>query len=165
MSRESLDQRDLRRAFGRFATGVTVVTASLPTEEKIGFTVNSFASVSIEPPLISWNCRRSARNLGAFLNARHFAVNVLADDQQALSRQFADPSSDRFTGVTTQPGVGGVPLIAGCIANFECERWSTVEAGDHIIFIGKVLRYAYTEQPPLIFLNGSYVSCAAPQVA
>jgi flavin reductase (DIM6/NTAB) family NADH-FMN oxidoreductase RutF len=164
MSIESFDQRDLRRAFGCFATGVTVVTAALPSGQRIGLTANSFASVSIEPPLISWNYRRSAQSLGVLLATKHFAVNVLAADQQALSRQFADPTVDRFSGVSTRPGYGGVPLIAGCIATFECERWATVDAGDHIIFIGRVLRYSHTERTPLIFLGGSYARPAALEV-
>lgn len=151
------DTRDLRKAFGRFATGVTVVTAALPDGQRIGITANSFTSVSMTPPLVSWNYRREALGLAAFMQASHFAVHVLGQHQMHLSPQFASPVADRFAGVAVSEGLGGVPLIDGCAATFECRAWSTVDAGDHVIILGEVLRYTHTDAAPLVFHGGSYL--------
>ena len=159
MTSASHPNLDLRKAFGSFATGVTVITTCVGGQP-VGFTANSFASVSMEPPLISWNYRKSAFGVAAFLEAEHFAVNVLGVDQQALSRQFASPVGERFAGVSLREGLGGVPVIEGCSATFECRRWSTLDAGDHVIFIGEVLRYAHAALPPLVFHGGNYARLA-----
>ncbi|MBN9408597.1 MAG: flavin reductase family protein [Burkholderiales bacterium] len=151
------DARDLRKAFGRFATGVTVVTAALPDGRRVGITANSFTSVSMSPPLVSWNYRRDAFGLALLMQASHFAVHVLAEDQMHLSPQFASPVPDRFAGVSVSEGLGGVPLIDGCGATFECRLWSTFEAGDHVIIVGEVLRYTHSDAPPLVFHAGSYL--------
>lgn len=152
------DSKDLRRAFGRFATGVTVVTTVLSDGQLIGITANSFASVSLSPPLISWNYRRQARACEAFMRAEHFAVHVLAQDQQHLSPQFAAPVADRFAGVDIESGIGGVPLIPDCAATFECRLWSTVDAGDHVIILGEVKRFTHNDALPLVFHGGSYAA-------
>ncbi|VFR32550.1 Nitrilotriacetate monooxygenase component B [plant metagenome] len=159
------DARDLRKAFGRFATGVTVVTTLLPDGQRIGVTANSFTSVSISPPLISWNYRREALGLAAFLQAPHFAVHVLGQHQLHLSPQFASPVADRFVGVELETGFGGVPLIKDCAATFECCQWSTVDAGDHVILLGQVLRYMHSDAPPLVFHAGGYLQWPQAQCA
>ncbi|MGA0571318.1 flavin reductase family protein [Variovorax sp. VNK109] len=151
------DTRDLRRAFGRFATGVTVVTAALPDGQRIGVTANSFTSVSMSPPLISWNYRRDARGLPLFMEAGHFAIHVLGQHQMHLSPRFASALPDRFDGVPLSEGWGGAPLIDGCSATFECRKWSIVEAGDHVIILGEVLRYSHTDCTPLVFHGGDYL--------
>lgn len=151
------DVRSLRKAFGRFATGVTVVTSTLSDGQRIGVTANSFTSVSMEPPLISWNYRRDALGFAAFLQAPHFAVHVLTEHQAHLSPKFAAPVPDRFEDVDVETGIGGVPLIKDCGATFECHLWSTVEAGDHVIIIGEVMRYTHNDLPPLVFHAGSYL--------
>lgn len=150
---------DLRKAFGSFATGVTIVT-TCAGKQPVGFTANSFASVSMEPPLLSWNYRKAAHGVAAFLEAEYFAIHVLGLDQQHLSTQFASPVVERFAGLSLREGLGGIPVIEGCSATFECRRWSTVDAGDHVIFIGEVLRYAHDALPPLVFHGGNYARLA-----
>lgn len=161
----SFDPRDLRKAFGRFATGVTVITAALPGGRRFGVTANSFTSVSLSPPLVSWNYRLAALGLPAFLQARHFAIHVLAEGQMFLAQRFASGMVDRFEGVPIKTGLGDVPLIEGCNAVFQCSRWSTVEAGDHMIILGEVLRYDHRDAPPLLFHSGGYVQCSRAEVA
>jgi len=157
------DPRLLRQAFGRYATGVTVVTARLSDGKQIGVTANSFTSVSMSPPLISWNYRRDAFGYEAFLGARHFAVHVLGHHQRHLSPQFASAVADRFKDVELDEGLGGVPLIRDCGATFECRQWSTVEAGDHVIILGEVLRFTHNDTAPLVFHAGSYLQLPAAQ--
>jgi 3-hydroxy-9,10-secoandrosta-1,3,5(10)-triene-9,17-dione monooxygenase reductase component len=161
MTSTAINPLDLRKAFGRFATGVTVVTTCVQGEP-LGFTANSFASVSMAPPLVSWNYRKAAFGLSHFLAAEYFAVNVLGLDQQHLSTQFATGSGPRFAGVSVRAGLGQVPVIEGCSATFECRLRDTLEAGDHVIFVGEVLRYEHDERPPLVFHAGGYSRLAAP---
>jgi flavin reductase (DIM6/NTAB) family NADH-FMN oxidoreductase RutF len=161
---DALDPLDLRRAFGRFATGVAVVTFRLDDGRRVGITVNSFASVSLAPPLVSWNYRRASPHLDAVLACRHFVVHVLAAEQIELSRRMAQPAPDKFAGLPLQDGVGGTPRLPGSLATFECEAWKTVEAGDHIIFLGRVLRYEHTDGEPLMFVNGRYAPSVQPSV-
>lgn len=157
---QDFDPRDLRRAFGRFATGVTVVTFRLPDGRRVGLTANSFASVSLDPPLVSWNYRRASPHLHALTGCRHFLVHVLAAEQIDLSQRMAMPAADKFAGLVVESGVGGTPRIPGSLATFECEMWKTVDAGDHVIFLGKVVRYEHTEGDPLVFVNGGYALSA-----
>ena len=159
----SFDPRDLRRAFGRFATGVTVVTFRIADGRRVGLTANSFASVSLDPPLVSWNYRRASPHLEAVLACRHFVVHVLAADQVDLSQRMARPAEDKFAGLPLQDGLGGTPRIPGSLATFECELWKTVDAGDHVIFLGKVVRYEHADGEPLVFVNGRYAGAAAPR--
>jgi flavin reductase (DIM6/NTAB) family NADH-FMN oxidoreductase RutF len=156
MTEQPFDDRDLRRAFGRFATGVTVITTMLDDGQKIGFTANSFASVSLDPPLVSWNYKRMSPNLAVLLQAKHFLINVLAADQIDISQQMSRPALDKFVGIPIDQGLGGAPRIKGSLATFECELWQTLEAGDHVIFLGRVLRYHHGDGEPLLFMNGAY---------
>ncbi|RYY92043.1 MAG: flavin reductase, partial [Comamonadaceae bacterium] len=117
-----------------------------------------FASVSLDPPLVSWNYRRASPHLEAVLACRHFAVHVLAAGQVELSRRMARPADDKFEGLSLQEGLGGTPCIAGTLATFECETWKTVDAGDHVLFLGRVLRYGHADGEPLVFVNGRYAS-------
>jgi 3-hydroxy-9,10-secoandrosta-1,3,5(10)-triene-9,17-dione monooxygenase reductase component len=164
MHGEERGPEEIRTALGRFATGVTVVTTAVDGR-RLGFTANSFASVSIAPPLVSWNHRRAAYRVADFLAAEHFAIHVLSIDQQEISRQFAAPLGERFAGLPVDEGIGGVPLIGDCSATFECRKWATLEAGDHIIFVGEVLRYRHDDLPPLLFHGGSYSRLASAPCA
>ncbi len=152
----NFDTSDLRRAFGRFATGVTVITTVLADGRKMGFTANSFASVSLDPPLVSWNYRRASPHLEVLLQARHFLIHVLSAAQIDISHQMSRPADDKFVGVPIDQGIGGAPRIQGSLATFECERYRTIEAGDHMIFLGKVVRYSHAEGQPLVFMDGRY---------
>lgn len=151
---------ELRRAFGHFATGVTVVTTLDARGRRVGMTANSFASLSLEPPLVLWSLANSSTNHAAFLAARYFAIHVLAAGQDALARQFASRAGDRFAGVAVESGCRGVPLLADFHARFECEMHAQHEGGDHTIFVGRVLRVAERPGEPLLFHRGRYAGVA-----
>jgi flavin reductase (DIM6/NTAB) family NADH-FMN oxidoreductase RutF len=152
------DARDLRRAFGHFATGVTIVTTLDASGNPCGFTANSFTSVSIDPPLLLVNIARSAFGCDAFTGSRGFAVNILAANQRDLSNRFARAGTDKFANQDWHAAVTGSPIIDEVVAWFDCEHFEQVDAGDHIILIGRVLQYAYNTHAPLGFCRGAYVS-------
>ena len=166
--------RDFRAALGMFATGVTIVTARTASGELAGLTASSFNSVSLDPPLVLWSLGRAAGSMAAFSNGQHYAINVLATDQQALAERFAARDVDRWQGVDFVEGVSGAPLLTGCVATFECFNRSQYTEGDHVIFVGEVERCTrnssaspllyhggrfYTEHP----LLGSQADTTAPQ--
>ena len=164
MSQNPNDNRALRNALGRFATGIAVVTAIDPDGHPIGLTVNSFSAVSLNPPLVLWCLDNGSHNLEAFRRASHHAITILAADQQDLSNRFATWPTDRFAGLPWQPGLGGAPLLPGACASFEVANETAHLAGDHTIFIGRVERF--TEAPdraPLLYFGGGYRHLAATQ--
>lgn len=149
--------RELRAALGRFATGVTIVTCRDADGSAVGLTCNSFNALSLEPPLVLWSLRQSSSSLAAFMAAPCFAVNVLAEDQIELSRRFAgSATSDKFGDGVWHDGAGGAPMLVGAAAVFECETISRQEAGDHRLFIGRVLHLSDASLPPLVFHGGRY---------
>ncbi len=148
--------RKLRSALGAFATGVTVVTARCPEGRTAGLTINSFSSLSLDPPLVLWCLANTAPSRSVFLNASHFAIHVLADDQAHLSKRFSTSLADKFAGLELTRALGGAPAFGGVAALFECERHHTYSGGDHIIFIGQIERYHHSERPPLVFHSGRY---------
>lgn len=150
------DQRPLRTALSRFATGVTVITTQTPGGKLEGLTANSFAALSLDPPLVLWSIRLSAPSLPSFLSANSFAINVLAAEQRSLSIHFATPCVDKFEDVSFSAGLGGCPVLPDSLALFECNIEDTVEAGDHLIFIGRVVRATYRQGKPLLFSGGEY---------
>ena len=163
---ERFDRRDFRRALGQFATGVTVVTARASDGRKVGVTVNSFSSVSLDPPLILWSLARQTASFSDFSNATHFAVNVLEAKQHHLSRQFSTPLPDKFAGVDFIEGRAGVPILKGVIAQFVCRKVKQHDGGDHVIFVGEVEEYKYEDGEPLVFHSGRYrVATRHPDIA
>ncbi|HET9642809.1 MAG TPA: flavin reductase family protein [Burkholderiaceae bacterium] len=146
----------LRAALGRFATGVTIVTCIDTSGDPVGMTVNSFSALSLEPPLVLWSLRKSSPSAGAFSAAGHFAINVLAESQVDLSRRFASAVPDKFGFGAWNPGVGQAPVLTGATAVFECETVSSQEAGDHVLFVGRVLHFSEAALPPLLFHGGRY---------
>ncbi|MEM7696048.1 MAG: flavin reductase family protein [Pseudomonadota bacterium] len=160
MTNDPLDPRALRRTFGDFATGVTIVTCLGPDGAPVGMTANSFASVSLDPPLVLWSVDRKARSCPAFEAASAFAFSILAEDQVALSNRFAKPGADKFAEVMVVTGRGGVPLIDGAAAHIECVPENTVGAGDHLTMIGRVVRHARYDRPGLTFAQGRYGTIA-----
>ena len=152
------DPRDFRNALGLFATGVTIVTTKTLAGEAIGLTANSFSSVSLSPPLVLWSLSLRSPNLPNFLQATHFAINVLACDQIQLSQRFSRPIANKFEGVAHGFGVHGMPLINGAAAQFECRTEARHYSGDHVIFIGHVLHYSYAERPVLGYFRGRYAA-------
>jgi flavin reductase (DIM6/NTAB) family NADH-FMN oxidoreductase RutF len=155
-----LDRREFRDALGWFATGVTVITTRSPAGELVGFTANSFTSVSLDPPLVLWSQSLYAQSLPAFQEASHFVVNVLAADQVELARRFAGPHDNRFLDVAHIVPHHGAPVIDGCAAHFECRNEARYYGGDHIIFLGRVEHYVYTQRPTLMFCRGEFIRAA-----
>ncbi len=163
---ERFDRRDFRRALGQFATGVTVVTTCAPDGRRVGITVNSFASVSLDPPLVLWSIARQATNFEEFISATHFAVNVLEAGQHHLSRRFSTPMADKFAGVDCEHGPCGLPLLQGASARFICRTVQQYDGGDHVILLGEVEAYSWAEAEPLVFHSGRYrVATRHPEVA
>jgi flavin reductase (DIM6/NTAB) family NADH-FMN oxidoreductase RutF len=152
----AIDPRDFRTALGTYATGVTIITAVAADGKPYGLTCNSFASVSLNPPLVLWSLGMFSQGLSVFQNASHFAVNVLGASQQALASKFAKSSEDKFAGVVWKPGLGKAPVIADSVASFQCRAVSRYYGGDHVIFLGAVEAYAYTRREPLLFARGGY---------
>jgi flavin reductase (DIM6/NTAB) family NADH-FMN oxidoreductase RutF len=149
--------RDLRDTLGCFATGVTVLTTLASDGEPIGVTISSFNAVSLNPPLILWSLACDSPRLAAFRCASHYAVNVLAANQQWVSDTFASRDDDRFGGVAVRSGLAGVPLIEGCSAWLECRNEAQYPGGDHLVFIGRVERHARSKfAEPLVFHAGRY---------
>ncbi len=146
----------LRRALGRFTTGVTIVSCVDSGGGFVGLTVNSFGSLSLAPPLVHWALRQNSPSLAAFEAAPRFAVNVLSESQVDLSRRFAARRGDKFDDGPWAMGPHGAPVLAGCAAVFECEAVSQLPAGDHHLFIGRVLACSESALPPLVFQAGHY---------
>lgn len=154
----AIDPKALRNAFGAFATGVTVITTRQDDGTPRGFTANSFTSVSLDPPLLLVCLAKSAHSATTFATAPHFAVNVLAEDQKAVSGLFASREASKFSQCAWHTGTGDVPLIDGALAQFVCAREYLVDAGDHLILIGRVVDFATAEGNPLGYFKGRYFS-------
>jgi flavin reductase (DIM6/NTAB) family NADH-FMN oxidoreductase RutF/flavin-dependent dehydrogenase len=153
---EKFDRRGFRRALGQFATGVAIVSARGRDARPVGLTVNSFSSVSLDPPLVLWSLSKHSPSYADFAAATHFAINVLAADQHHLSRKFSTPMTDKFAGVDYTDGLAGCPLLDGATAHFICRRVREFDGGDHVIFLGEVEDYQWREGEPLIFHSGRY---------
>ena len=152
---------ELRRAFGRFPTGIAVVTTLAADGAPYGITINSFASVSMQPPIVSWNVIRGCKAHLMIRQAQRFVVNVLAEHQRAIAQQMAQPRADRFSGIAHRASAGGLPLLDGTVASFECALLSTVEAGDHDIVLGQVDRFEHRDGAPLVYWSGDYAQTTA----
>jgi len=152
----SFDSSTFRRTLGMFATGITVITARAKDGSLIGLTVSSFNSVSLNPPLIVWSLANTSTVRAVLEDCAYYAVNVLADDQEAISNLFASKAADRFAGVDWEPGLGGAPVLAGCCAVFEVRNTLRYPGGDHLIFVGEVERCDRADRAPLLFFNGQY---------
>lgn len=152
----NLDARRLRQALGSFPTGVCLVTTVGDDGKREGMTINSFASVSLTPPLVLWSIREDTRSSDVFLASRHFIISVLAADQQALAGHFARPAADKFAAYEDcfAPGLGGCPRLRGSTATFECAVYSRHREGDHIILVGKVEAFDSGDAAPLVFHAG-----------
>ena len=156
----ALEPKAFRAALGSFATGVTVITARAADGTPVGLTANSFNSVSLDPPMVLWSLAKKSHSLPVFTTATHWAVHVLAADQEALSGRFARSGEDKFAGLAVEHGVGGVPLLEGCAARFQCRTAFQQEGGDHIIFVGEVMAFDREERAPLVFHAGRYALAA-----
>lgn len=155
MGESTMDVRELRNCFGRFATGVTVVTCA-HEQGKHGLTANSFTSVSLDPPLVLVSVDRRTKAL-PYLKNNHFTVNILRDSQQDTAMHFAgrpqDPAPFEWDGTR----------IKGSLAYMECEPWAEYDGGDHVLFVGKVVRFNYEDGEPLAYYSGKFTKVAPQQ--
>jgi 3-hydroxy-9,10-secoandrosta-1,3,5(10)-triene-9,17-dione monooxygenase reductase component len=145
-----------RQCLGKFATGVTVVTCRDAAGQPCGITANSFSSVSLDPPLVLWNIAKVSRSLRAYLDAEHFAINVLSEKQQTISSRFARSEENLFDGIDFQDSQFNVPLLADTISCFECRNHAVHDCGDHHIIIGEVVGFRSADIEPLVFYAGHY---------
>jgi 3-hydroxy-9,10-secoandrosta-1,3,5(10)-triene-9,17-dione monooxygenase reductase component len=159
-SASAFDPTEFRKALGAFATGVTIITTRTADGTPLGLTANSFNSVSLNPPLVLWSLANTSMSIETFKTAPHWAVHVLASDQEALSGRFARRGEDKFSGLDVDTGVGGIPLLRGCTARFQCKTAFQYEGGDHVIFVGEVVSFDRADSSPLVFHGGKYAHAA-----
>lgn len=159
---QAFDTRAFRAALGCYPTGVAVVTAAGTGESShIGITVNSFTSVSLDPPLVLWAIDRRSRRHDPFVSAPGFTVSILSANHRAVSARLAGAGEHSLEGLTLMPTALGPPALAESLAVFECRRETVVEAGDHTILMGRVLRFHRPEQgAPLVYFQGRYGALA-----
>jgi flavin reductase (DIM6/NTAB) family NADH-FMN oxidoreductase RutF len=155
------DPRTLRRVCGRFATGVAIISACAPQGRLIGLTVNSFASVSLDPPLIVWSLARRSPNAGLFTPGVAFGVSILRAGHGELARRFATPQPDKFAGVPHRRCPHGVPYLHDALATLSCRVERADPLGDHLLIVGAVEDLAASDGEPLVFYSGDFVRLAA----
>ena len=158
-----IDPRKLRNAFGKFATGVTIITTVESNGTPRGFTANSFTSVSLDPPLLLVCIDKSAASLPVFLEGKGFAVNILVEAQKNAAGLFASHRADKFNNVPWHSGRLGMPLIDDVLAWFECVSENHVDAGDHVILIGRITDFDYRNAQPLGYAGGGYFNLGLEQ--
>jgi len=156
MTTQNIDARALRDAFGAFPTGVTVVTTHDHAGLPIGFTANSFTSVSIDPPLLLVCLAKTSRNFAAMTSAKHFAINILSETQKYVSNTFARPVEDRFATVEWDTGADGCPILADVAAWFECGMEQVIDAGDHVVLMGRIASFHNSGRNGLGYARGGY---------
>ena len=157
-----IDLGEFRRALSCFATGVAVATTLDNNGERVGMTISSFNSVSLDPPLVLWSIADDAYSYDAFIDAEYFAVNVLTMGQQDLSARFATKGIDKFDGLDCHEGLHGMPILPEYAACFECRTEHHYEGGDHKIIVGRVIRFEDRESDPLIFYRGRFLRKGGP---
>jgi len=151
---DATSARDFRDALGRFATGITIVTVQ-NQDGPMGFTANSFASVSLDPPLVLWSPAKTSSRYAIYAAARHYSIHILGADQAALSQRFVKGGLG-FDGLERAISAQGVPVIPGVLARFDCVQHATHDGGDHLIILGRVLHCITHEGAPLVFSQGGY---------
>jgi flavin reductase (DIM6/NTAB) family NADH-FMN oxidoreductase RutF len=154
----SIDPLDLRRALGAFPTGISVITARDGDGRPRGMTANSFTAVSLDPPLLLVCVGKSASSFPAFADCEAFGVNLLHERQQSLSRLFASKTTDKFSGVDHAIVTTGAPILKDCLTWFDCCLHQRVDAGDHIVLLGRIAALGTTTLKPLAFYRGRYAS-------
>ena len=155
------DTKLLRKYLGKWATGVAVVTCRDNDGLLCGRTINSFSSVSLEPPLILWSLSKEANSLSAFLDAKYFAINVLSTSQQSIIRHFSSNNHKQFNNIEYALSNNNTPILIDNLATFQCRAHDIYSCGDHFIIIGEVTCFAAAEQDPLIFFNNRYSEVVA----
>ena len=155
---QGIDPRELRGVLGCFATGVCVVTTVGDEGRPVGMTINSFSSVSLDPPLILWSIGLNTPSRSAFQTHGSFAINIMSAAAKDTTLKFARPSDDKFKGIDWAQGINGVPVLQEALAVLECKVENQIVSGDHEIFIGRVLRIDQNEGDPLLFHKGGFAS-------
>lgn len=157
---KEFNKQDYRNALGKFGTGVAVVSTKTTTNLPVGVTINSFNSVSLDPPIVLWSLNKQSPSLQAFDDTGKFVIHILSKDQVDLSKRFSSRVEEKFANVQYEIGQLGVPLITGCSATFECTTWLRQEVGDHVLFLGLVENYHSTEKEALLYYKGGYAISA-----
>lgn len=156
---QEFDSKKLRKIFGQYPTGVTIITTVDSSGKPVGMTANSFASVSLSPPMVLWSVDKGGNTHDAYTESLHFCVHILSEDQEDLSNRFAGAETDRFREMNWSEGVLGSPLLTECSCRIECEKVAVYPGGDHSIIIGRVVNVDSNEsQRPLLFHQGRYRS-------
>ncbi|MEM7126280.1 MAG: flavin reductase family protein [Chloroflexota bacterium] len=151
------DTKAFRNACGMFATGITVVTTMTPDGEPIGMTANSFASVSLDPPLVLWSVGNHANSFDLFSQTEHYAVHILHNEQEALSNLFASRGEDKFGELKWTTGVAGSPILPDYASCFQCTMEHVYPGGDHNILVGRVVEFEDRgNEEALLFFRGGY---------
>jgi len=151
-----IDKNQLRQVMGHFATGVTIITTFNKDGQMHGLTANAFTSVSLEPPLLLISVDKKAESYPAFEESKVFTVNILADEQEALSRKFAVSGGNKFEGVAYRQGANGAAILDGTLAHIECTLYAAYEGGDHSLYLGEIQEAEVHEGKPLVFYRGGY---------
>jgi 3-hydroxy-9,10-secoandrosta-1,3,5(10)-triene-9,17-dione monooxygenase reductase component len=154
------DPLEFRKVLGTFTTGVTIVTTRGLDGQPVGITVNSFNSVSLQPPLVLWSISKTAHSLAAFERCSHWAVHILSASQEELSTRFARKGAQKFHGVELDTGRDGIPLLKGCTATLQCKNSLRHDGGDHVIFVGEVAEFEHQPITPLVYQLGKYAVAA-----
>lgn len=160
MTNNNFDTKAFRTALGTFTTGVTIITTTAADGTPVGITANSFNSVSLDPPLVLWSLAKTANSLPVFSESKFWNVHVLSVGQEGLSGRFASRGEDKFSGLALDDGLTNAPLLPDCTARFQCRTAFMHDGGDHIIFIGEVLKFDQSILPPLVFQSGQYALAA-----
>ncbi|MEO6393317.1 MAG: flavin reductase family protein [Pyrinomonadaceae bacterium] len=147
---------EFRAVLGRFASGVTVVTTIDAEDRPRGMTVSAFSSISLDPPLVAVSIDRGTASHAAITHSGVFVVNILADDQEVLSRHFASATADKFEGIAFSSGLEGIPVLTGTLATLECRTKHVYEGGDHTIFVAEVEQARIADGAPLLYFRGGY---------
>ena len=158
----TVSQEVFRKVMGLFATGVTVVTFRRPSGRLWGFTVNAFTSVSLSPPLVLFCVDHAIESFPIVQESEYFAVNVLSESQEEISRRFASKMEDRFEGIACREGTHGLPLLEGCLGSIQCRTVARHAYGDHTIVIGEVLQAEASGGRPLLFYRSNYTRLGVP---
>ena len=151
-----IEKNELRRVMGHFATGVTIITTFNKEGKLTGLTANAVSSLSLEPPLLVICVDKKAESYSCFDESKAFTVNILADDQEALSRRFAVSGGEKFEGVAYRRGANGAPILNGALAYLECKLYAAYDGGDHTIYLGEIEEAETREARPLLFFRGGY---------
>jgi flavin reductase (DIM6/NTAB) family NADH-FMN oxidoreductase RutF len=151
-----IERNELRRVMGHFATGVTVITTMSKEGKLHGLTANAVSSLSLDPPLLIICVDKKAESYSCFEDSKVFTVNILADDQEDISRRFAVSGGEKFEGVAYRRGANGAPILNGALAHLECKLYASYDGGDHTIYLGQIEEAETREGKPLLFFRGGY---------